>query len=71
MFIAAAPASVGNIVPETTLGQKPSGSACFQSCSIVTPPSSSAMPVLRSRARSLFIAEMSSTIPPALTLASP
>ena len=71
MFIAAVPASVGNCVPDTTRGHQPCGSAVFQSCSIVTPDSHSAMPVSGSKSSTRFMRVTSSTCPVSLTLASP
>ena len=71
MFMPKAPPSVGNIVPDTTRGQNPSGKTCFHSCSMVTPPSHVATPVRSSNASSRFMRVISSTCPRALTLASP
>jgi hypothetical protein len=61
MFIASAPPSVGYIVPLTTLGHHPSGSARFHSDSIVTPASNVAIPLCASKSRMRSMRDRSST----------
>jgi hypothetical protein len=71
MFIAATPAIVGKAVPGTTAGHQPSGSVRCHRSSIVTPGSTTAIPVAGSNERMRFIAVKSSAWPPRFTLASP
>ena len=71
MFMAAQPAMVVNMVPLTTAGQWPSQMMERQSFSMVTPGSTSAMPVAGSHDTIWSIPLVSSTMPSSLIEASP